>query len=126
MKHHIASATPSLFPFAWVYVLHAREHLDDCLLHGMPIPGVKLITGMADLADCHGTASSLWIDARTTWCLPGVSMFSSLTPQTDMQVCIYNCEHLAPEVCGFDQPQLRFLKGDIHPGMLESASSLRR
>jgi hypothetical protein len=80
---------------------------------------------MADLTDCHSTLSCLWIDARITWRLPGLSVFSSLQPQHDMQVCFYNCKYVAPEVCGLDQPQLRFLRGDIRPDMLKSASVLR-
>ncbi len=75
---------------------------------------------MADLTSCYGTLTGLWIDARMTWRLPGLSIFSSLQPHRDMQVCIYNCEHLAPEVCGLNQPQLRFIQGDICPDMLMS------
>lgn len=105
-------------PHAWACVLHSREHLSDCFLQFAPLPGVKLIAGMADLADGQRALSSIWIDARITWHLPGCSMFSFLQPQRDLQVCIYHCEHLAPEVCGLDKPPLRFLQGGLHRSML--------
>lgn len=114
------STTPSALPThpALVCVLHAHEHAADCPLQEVQLPGVKLITGMADLADCQGPVSSLWIDARLTWRLTG---FSALQPQSDMRVVIYNSDHLAPELLRVDHPQLRFVKGGLHPDMLQQA-----
>ncbi len=88
------------------------------------MPQAKLITGMADWADCYGLVSSLWIDARITWRLLGFSMFGALQPQRDMQICIYNSEYLAPELSNFHHPQLSFVRGGIHPSMFEPTFAL--
>lgn len=106
-----------------VYVLHAHEHAADFALQGLQLLGIKLITGMADFADCHGTVACLWIDARMTWRFPGYSLFSMLQPGRDLQVFIYNCEHLAPELLTLNHPQLQFVKGNIHLDLLVSSQN---
>lgn len=125
MEPHSVSVTAPFDRLACTYVLHASEHLDDCFLYRLPMPRVKLITDMADFANCYGLVSSLWIDARLTWRLHGFSMLQALEPQENIQVYIYNCEYLAPEVSDFYHPQLHFIKAGIHPAMFESNVSLR-
>lgn len=103
---------------SFICVLHASDHIHHGWLQKMTFPKIRLVTCLADFAECRGVMSHLWIDARMDWRLPQFSLFSAMQPSGDVQVCIYNCEHLAPELVGLQHSQLQFVSGDLHPGML--------
>lgn len=103
---------------AWVCVLHSHAHLHQCALHYVALPGVKFITGMADLMECEGALASLWIDARMAWNSSVVHLLSIMTVQKNLAVYIYNSACLPALMCDLKHPQLKFIEGEISLEML--------
>jgi hypothetical protein len=116
---HFMPMSPQNFTAdSFVCVLHASENIHEAWLQETTFPKVRLVTCLADFAECRGSMSHLWIDARMDWRLPEFSLSSAMQPSGDIKVCIYNCEHLSPDLVGLKHSQLEFVSGDIHPGML--------
>jgi hypothetical protein len=100
-----------------ICVLHANDHIQHEWLRKMVFPKVKFITCLSDFAECRGVMSHLWIDARMSWRLPPFSVFSTIQPSADIQVCIYNSECLPPYLTDLQHPQLSFVSRDLNPAM---------